>query len=206
MHDLYSVKFTGPVHPHLPILIASTLHSCCKRVESDTFVTIASKTTSTSFIQVLPAKPMTAQFHWNISSKVLGTSAPPMCILNFEFVSCFLPESLLSPPDACAEPFCPKTLVFNLDIIDGLVCFWASFKMKLPSLPLWLLASELLSPSKSKPAKGSAPFCSIPFAVPFSSLTAFFSFFFFLSSTTLTGTSFRLAAFQLSARILRRSA
>ena len=73
MHDVNSERLT--LSPEvLAIRIETTLHSCCNRLVSAMCSTISAKQCNTSCIHFRPERPMTAEFHWNISSKVFGTS------------------------------------------------------------------------------------------------------------------------------------
>ena len=71
MHDLNSERLT--LSPEvLAIRIETTLHSCCNRLVSAMCSTISAKQCNTSCIHFRPERPMTAEFHWNISSKVFA--------------------------------------------------------------------------------------------------------------------------------------
>ena len=85
MHDLNSERFT--LSPEVfAMRIETMLHSCCKRFVSEMCSTMAAKQFKTSCIHFRPARPMTAEFHWNISSKVLGTSM--WCVWFLAFAAC----------------------------------------------------------------------------------------------------------------------
>mmetsp|Transcript_33986 Transcript_33986/g.79148 ORF Transcript_33986/g.79148 Transcript_33986/m.79148 type:complete len:213 (+) Transcript_33986:2196-2834(+) len=77
MQDLNSDRLTQftPAAVTFAIRIETRLHSCCRRLMSAICSTIEVKLDNISCIHLRPDKPITAQFHWNISVKVLGTSA-----------------------------------------------------------------------------------------------------------------------------------
>lgn len=78
MQDLNSERFM--LSPDvLAMRMATISHSCCNRFISEICSTMAVKQLRISFIHFRLERPITAEFQWNISSNVFGTS---MCALD----------------------------------------------------------------------------------------------------------------------------
>mmetsp|Transcript_60116 Transcript_60116/g.175659 ORF Transcript_60116/g.175659 Transcript_60116/m.175659 type:complete len:268 (+) Transcript_60116:416-1219(+) len=131
MHALYSARFTAPC-ARFPRRTARTSHSSCSLGDCAACVTMASKEASTSRIQTLLRKPITAALTSNISLKVVLLCAffiiPPS--------ACFAGEGESASPRSSAPPLLGvEGLAFPLAFVPCLLVFLSSSSMLPPCRP-----------------------------------------------------------------------